>query len=157
MEKRVADSLQLNSGAFGNPVIIGEVNAQYASNGWNVRVIGTSLSIQNASNINKAYANNTPSSAYGGYCEAGYNLLYKKYRDEKALVAFARYEYMDMSAKIPSNGIQNDANKQQYIVAGFTFKPIRGVAVKADYVRRITGATEPCVDYYPVSTTSTLF
>jgi len=149
VEKRVADSLQLNSGAFGNPVIMGDINAQYANHGWTIRVIGTAVSIKDASNINKAYANNTPSSAYGGYGEAGYNLLYKKYKDEKALIAFARYEYMDLSAKVPSNGIQNDANKQQYIIAGFTFKPIRGVAVKADYTQRITGDPNPALIITP--------
>jgi len=46
---------------------------------------------------------------------------------------------MNLSAKVPANGLQNDANKQQYIVGGLTYKPVRGVAVKADYVRRITG------------------
>lgn len=149
VEKRVADSLQLNSGAFGNPVVMGDINAQYSNHGWNIRVIGTAVSIKDASNINRAYANNTASSAYGGYGEVGYNLLYKKHKDEKALVAFARYEYMDLSAKVPSNGIQNDANKQQYIIAGFTFKPIRGVAVKADYTQRITGDPNPALIITP--------
>lgn len=149
LEKRVADSLQLNSGAFGNPVIMGDINAQYSNGGWNVRVIGTAVSIKEASNINKAYANNTPSSAYGGYGEVGYNLLYQKHKDEKALIAFARYEYMDLSAKVPANGIQNDANRQQYVIAGFTFKPIRGVAVKADYTQRITGEPNPALIITP--------
>ena len=138
-EKRVADSLQLNSGAFGNPVALYEADAQYSNKGWNFRLIGSRVSIRNAANINKAYANNTPRSLYGGYVEAAYNLFYKKYKDEKALIAFARYEYLDLSAEIPVNGLQNDANKQQYVVGGFTFKPVRGVAVKADYVQRVTG------------------
>ncbi|MBS1576257.1 MAG: hypothetical protein JST09_13215 [Bacteroidetes bacterium] len=149
VERRVADSLQLNSGAFGNPVILYEANAQYSNNGWNVRLIGTSISIKDAANINKAYANNTPNNLYGGYWEAGYNLFYKKYKDEKALILFGRYEYMDLSAKIPSSGVKNDANKQQYIIAGLTFKPIRGVAIKADYVQRITGTPNPALIVTP--------
>jgi len=139
VERRVADSLQLNSGAFGNPVILYEADAQYSNNGLNIRVIGSGISIKDAANINKAYANNTPESLYGGYAEAGYNLLYSKYKDNKALILFGRYEYMNLNAKVPSSGVKNDANKQQYIVAGLTFKPIRGVAIKADYVQRITG------------------
>ncbi|MES1222676.1 MAG: hypothetical protein ABUT20_44685, partial [Bacteroidota bacterium] len=139
VEKRVADSLQLNSGAFGNPVVLYEADAQYSNKGWNIRVIGSRISIKDASNINKAYANNTPSVIFGGYGEVAYNLFYKKHADNKALIAFARYEYMNLSAKIPVTGVQNDANKQQYVVAGFTYKPIRGVAVKADYVQRMTG------------------
>ena len=149
VEKRVADSLQLNSGAFGNPVALYEVDAQYSDNGWNIRVIGSRVSIQNAANINKAYANNTPESLYGGYVEAGYNLFYKKYKDAKALTVFGRYEYMDLSAKLPSSGVKNDANKQQYIVAGLTFKPIRGIAIKADYVQRITGTPNPALIITP--------
>jgi len=149
VEKRVADSLQLNSGAFGNPVALYEVDAQYSDNGWNMRVIGSRVSIQNAANINKAYANNTPESLYGGYVEAGYNLFYKKYKDAKALTVFGRYEYMDLSAKLPSSGVKNDANKQQYIVAGLTFKPIRGIAIKADYVQRITGTPNPALIITP--------
>jgi hypothetical protein len=46
---------------------------------------------------------------------------------------------MNLSAKLSENGVQDDKNKQQYIIAGLTFKPIRGVAIKADYVQRITG------------------
>ncbi|MEJ0103181.1 MAG: hypothetical protein WDO19_11765 [Bacteroidota bacterium] len=148
-ERRVADSLQLNSGAFGNPVILYEADAQYSDNGLNIRVIGSGISIKDAANINKAYANNTPENLYGGYAEVGYNLLYNKYKDNKALILFGRYEYMNLGAKLPSSGVKNDANKQQYIVAGFTFKPIRGVAIKADYVQRITGTPNPALIITP--------
>jgi hypothetical protein len=143
IERRVADSLQLNSGAFGNPVFLYEADAQYAANGWNIRAIAANITIPDAGNINKAYANNTPKSLYGGYLETAYNLFYSKYKDEKSLIIFGRYEYMDLSARLPGSGIRNDANKQQYIVAGLTFKPVRGVAIKADYVQRITGTPNP--------------
>lgn len=138
-ERRVADSLQLNSGAFGNPIALYEANAQYSNNGWNVRVIGSRIAIKDAANINKAYDNNTPESLWGAYAEVAYNLFYNKYKDVKALNVFGRYEYLDLSAKLPQFGIQNGVNQQQYIIAGLTFKPIRGVAIKADYVQRITG------------------
>jgi hypothetical protein len=153
----VADSLQLNSGAFGNPVMLGEVNAQYSNKGWNIRVIGSGIRIPDASNINKAYANNTPSSIYGGYAEAAYDLLYGKYGGARSFTVFGRYEYMDLSAKLPSNGIFNDANKQQYIVTGLTYKPIRGVAIKADYVRRITGEPNPALIITPFPQTVPYF
>ena len=149
LEKRVADSLQLNSGAFGNPASVVEVNGQYSSSGWNIRAIASYISISQASSINRAYANNIPKTIYGGYAEVGYNLLYNRFKNEKALIAFGRYEYMDLSATLPKNGVQNDANQQHYIVAGFTFKPVRGVAVKADYVRRITGEANPALIITP--------
>ena len=149
VEKRVADSLQLNSGAFGNPVILGELDAQYINNGWNVKILGTTVSIPDAANINLAYANNTPKSIYGGYAEVAYDFLHNRFKGSRSLAAFGRFETLDLNAKIPSNGIQNDANKQQYIVAGVTYKPLRGVTVKADYVERITGEQNPALIITP--------
>lgn len=149
VEKRVADSLGLNSGPFGNPVMLGEMNAQYSHNSWTARIIVTGISIANAQNINKAYANNTAKIIYGSYGEIAHDLLYKKYNGAKSLAVFGRYEYLDLSASLPSNGIKNNANNQQYIVAGITFKPIRGVAVKADCVHRITGEPNPALIITP--------
>ncbi len=149
VEKRVADSLHLNSGAFGNPVFLTEANAQYHHAGWSLKAIGALVKIPDASNINLAYANNTPSTVYGAYGEAAYNLLYTKFGDKKSLIVFGRYEYMDLNAKIPANGIRNDANRQHYIIGGITYKPIRGIAVKADYVRRITGEPNPALIITP--------
>lgn len=143
VSKRVADSLHLNHGAFGNPVMLGEINAQYSHQAWNIRAIVTGVSVPNALNINKAYANNTPKSAYGGYLEGAYDLFWAKHQGAKSCWLFGRYEYMDLSAKMPSVGLPNPANRQQYIVGGITFKPIRGIAVKADWVQRITGTPNP--------------
>ncbi|MFT3704895.1 MAG: hypothetical protein QM802_21190 [Agriterribacter sp.] len=149
VEKRVADSLHLSSGPFGNPVMLYEVNGQYNNNGWSIRAIGSKIFIPDASNINQAYANNTPKSIYGGYAEVAYNLLYAQHKDTKSLAVFGRYEYLNLSAKLPGNGIKNDANKQQYIIAGITYKPIRGIAIKADYVRKITGEPNPALIVTP--------
>jgi hypothetical protein len=128
---------------------MGEINAQYSKNAWNLRVIASYISINQASSINKAYANNTPSSLYGAYAELGYDCLFNKEAGEKALILFGRYEYMDLSASIPYNGLQNDANRQQYIVGGITYKPARGVAIKADYVQRMTGDLNPALIVTP--------
>ena len=149
VEGRVADSLALNSGPFGNAVVLGDVNGQYIHNGWNIRIIASAVSIGNAAVINKAYASNTPELIYGAYGEAGYDLFYKKHHGEKSLIAFGRYEYMDLSARLPYNGIQNDVNRKQYIIAGLTYKPVRGVAIKLDYVHRITGEPNPALIVTP--------
>lgn len=149
VEGRIADSLALNSGPLGNPVILGDINGQYTHNGWNIRVIASAVSIGNAADINKAYASNTPELIYGAYGELGYDLFYKKHHGSKALIAFGRYEYMDLNARLPRNGIRNDINQKQFIVAGLTYKPIRGVAVKLDYVQRITGEPNPALIVTP--------
>ncbi|HQV06054.1 MAG: hypothetical protein R2796_00435 [Chitinophagaceae bacterium] len=149
LERRVADSLLLDSGPFGNPVLLGEIDGQYTNKGWNVRLLAAGISIPKAFEINRAYANNTPNAIAGGYAETSYDVLYPKHKGAKSLLVFGRYEYMDLNASVPVNGIQNDANRQQYIIAGFTFKPIRGVAVKADYVQRITGEPNPALIITP--------
>lgn len=149
VEKRVADSLQLNSGAFGNPVVLGEFDAQYINKGLSVKLLGSTLNIPDAANINLAYANNTPKAIYGAYAEVGYDFMFNKYEGVKSLTAFGRFETLDLNAKIPSNGIKNDANSQQYIVGGVTYKPIRGITIKADYVERITGEPNPALIITP--------
>lgn len=157
VEKRVADSLHLNSGPFGNPVILGELDAQYNKDAWSVRAIYAGINIPDAANINLAYANNTAKTMYGGYAELAYDLLYQQYKGEKRLSVFGRYENMNLSATMPANGLKNAANTQQYIVGGITYKPIRGVAVKADYVHLITGEPNPALIITPFPQTIPYF
>ena len=140
LTKRVADSLHLQSGAFGTPVSLVEGNAQYHNNGVSFRALGVAVFISDADALNRAYAHNIPSSMVGYYAELGYD-LYRFINPEsnKNLVAFGRYEFLDMNNTVPSTGIKNGTNRRSYIVAGLTFKPVSGVVVKADYVLRKTG------------------
>lgn len=137
--KRQADSLQLNSGLFGTPVSLVEANAQYHNNGVSFRALATSVGINDAFEINRAYANNTPSIMIGMYAEFGYN-LYKLVDAEttKNFTLFARQEFIDLNYKTPSNGIKNGTNRKNYTIVGLTYQPVNGVIVKADYVLRVT-------------------
>ena len=144
VNKRKADSLGVPSGIFGTPVALGEADVQYASNGFSVRVLGTIVSIPDASNINRAYANNTPQTEYGAYAEVGYDLFHLMGKpQDKQLIVFVRDEKLDMNATIPSNGVIDETLNQNYIVAGFTYLPIRNVAIKADIRVAHTGAQNP--------------
>lgn len=144
LTKRQADSLQLTYGAFGTPVALGEANAQYNHKGFSFKALAAAVSIPDAASINRAYASNTAELMTGAYAEAGYNLL-RLFSKETAknLTLFGRYEYLDMNSKIAANGIENDVLRQQYIVAGLTWQPVKGVIVKADYVNRVTGEPNP--------------
>ena len=145
-----ADSLQLESGMFGTPVSLVEANVQYNTKAFSVRALVASVSIPDAATINRAYANNTPESIFGAYVEAGVNLLNLFNRNtSKNLTLFARYETMDLNKSVPENGISDDLNKKDFIVAGLTFKPIHGVAIKADYVYRETGVPNPVLQINP--------
>lgn len=144
---RQADSLMLNSGAFGTPVALGEADMKFSNGAFSFTALATAVQIPDASAINRAYGNNTPETMVGGYAEAGCNILRLIGRNKsdsamakrKSLTIFARYEYMDLNYRVPENGITNDLLKKQFIVAGVGFQPIQGVVIKADYVMRTTG------------------
>jgi hypothetical protein len=137
---KVADSLQLSSGAFGTPVMLSDFNIQYNKNAWSIKALAAAISIPDAKAINAAYTNNTPEMLMGSYVEVAYNILYhsKKYNNKKFNL-FARYENIDLNAKTTENGIHNNALQQQYLIAGFTFQPVVGIIIKADYLMKQTG------------------
>ena len=144
LAKHQADSLQLASGAFGTPVSLAEANIQYHKNGWAVKMLAATVQIPEASSINRAYANNTPTSMVGAYAELGYNTLKYFYPDtKKNLTLFVRHEFIDLNQRIPGNGIYNGINKKNYTILGITFQPASGVIIKADYVLRKTGEQNP--------------
>ncbi|MDB5024020.1 MAG: hypothetical protein JWP78_1775 [Mucilaginibacter sp.] len=144
VNKRKANSLGLSWGTFGTPVALGEADVQYANNGFSVKVLATIVSIADAASINRAYANNTPQTEYGAYAEAGYDLFcLNKRPHENQLIVFVRDEKLNMNAKVPSNGVIDGTLDQNYVVAGFTYLPVRNVAVKADVRIVHTGHQNP--------------
>jgi hypothetical protein len=149
LSPRDADSLQLYSGAFGTPVMVNEANIQYFGRGFGFKLLGTVVNIPDADRINLAYANNTPEMMYGAYGEVSYNLLALKPASTKTLAVFARYEVLDLDAKMPENGIKDEFVNQTYIVGGITFAPVHGVAVKLDYTQRMTGEINPALQINP--------
>jgi hypothetical protein len=139
-----ADSLGLRSGMFGTPVAIGEADVQYENNGFSVKVLGAIVSIPDAEAINRAYASNTPKTEYGAYAEIGYDLFHTINKPhQKQLIVFVRDEKFDMNAQIPTNGVTDGTLSQNHVVAGFTYLPIRNVAVKADVRLVHTGSQNP--------------
>lgn len=144
VSRRKADSLGLSSGIFGTPAAIGEADIQYSHGGFSMRALGTIVSIPDAAAINRAYANNTAKTAYGAYLELAYDLLYRNGKaNEKQFIVFVRDEKFDINASIPSNGIIDGTLNQNHVVAGFTYLPMRNVALKADIRLIHTGAQNP--------------
>jgi hypothetical protein len=144
VNKLKADSLGLASGTFGTPVAIGEADVQYVNKGFQVRALGTIISIPDADKINTAYANNTPKTEYGAYLEVGYDLLHSfRSNHDKQFIVFVRDEKFDVNASVPSNGVVDGTLNQNHVVAGFTYLPIRNVAIKADVRIVHTGAQNP--------------
>ena len=137
---RAADSLKLESGVLGTPVMLGDFDVQYHNNGFTVKFLASAINIPDAYAINRAYSNNTASLMYGSYAEVAYNILQhsKKYSNKKFNL-FTRFETLDMNAQIPSNTSHDETLKQQYIIAGATFQPLTGIIIKADYVLKQFG------------------
>jgi hypothetical protein len=144
VSKQKADSLGLSSGVFGTPVAIGEGDIQYSNGGFSIRALATIVSIPDAANINRAYANNTPKTEFGAYAEIGYDILHTmaKPHDEQFII-FIRDERFNMNTAIPSNGVIDGTLNQNHIVTGFTYLPIRNVAIKADIRFIHTGKQNP--------------
>ncbi len=132
-DNKTADRLDLNTGFWGTPVFVNEGNMQYRDHGITFKAIISSIDIPEAGRINTAFANNTPERMTGGYLEGAYDLLHQKFAGKKQLHLFARYEQINMTAKMPENGIANPWYDQEHWFAGMTFLPVRGVAVKLDY------------------------
>ena len=144
-----ADSLQLDSGPFGTPVGLTEMNIHYRKSGFTFKALGSYCTIPDAKKLNRAYASNAPEAMYGYFAEIGYDLLSTKSTDDKQLILFTRFEGLDLMAKVPDNGIKDETVKQQYIIAGLTYLPFRGVAIKADWKHRSTGDANPALIFNP--------
>ena len=141
-----ADSLQLTSGFFGTPVVIGETDIQFEANGCSFKALGAFISIPNASDINRVYANNTPKTAYGAYAEAGYDVFHAiRTVQGKQLIVFVRYEKLNINATIPSNGIFDGTLDQQHVIIGLNYLPITNVVIKADVRVMHTGDQNPAL------------
>ncbi|MDB4905012.1 MAG: hypothetical protein JWQ63_4293 [Mucilaginibacter sp.] len=144
VSKQKADSLGFSSGVFGTPVAIGEGDIQYSNGGFSIRALAIIVSIPDAANINRAYANNTPKTEFGAYAEIGYDILHirAKPHDEQFII-FIRDERFNMNAAVPSNGVMDGTLNQNHIVTGFTYLPIRNVAIKTDIRFIHTGKQNP--------------
>lgn len=144
-----ADSLRLESGAFGTPVGLVEANTQYSGERLAVKALATWVNITGAEQINRAYANNTPEQMFGAYMDVSYAIIKKA---EKVFRGFVRYEYLNMNLKLPKSGIINETLDQQYIISGLSYNPIHGVMIKVEYTYRLTGDINPAliVTPYPI-------
>jgi hypothetical protein len=79
----------------------------------------------------------------GGYLEVGYDVLHPlKLRLGTQLVPFLRYEHTDTQYQLPSDLGRAPGNDRDILTAGITVRPIPEVAVKFDYQRFWTDATD---------------
>ncbi len=144
LNKRSADSLGLNSGAFGTTLYMGEADVQYNHNAFSAKALATYISYPDAEKVNTAYAKNLASGMYGAYAEVAYNWLYNS-NSNKQFISFVRAEVYDLNAKIPAppKAIYDGTVKQSHIIAGFSYLPIPNVVIKTDVRLAHTGSQNP--------------
>jgi hypothetical protein len=143
-----ADTMGLNGGLFGTPVAIEEADIRYGCGNWSFRALGTYISIPDAEQINQVYRNNTPESEYGAYGEVGYDLLGNgDAMSEKHLIAFGRYEKLNLGNSLPANGVPDGTVDQSHIVVGLNYLPISTVVIKGDVRFEHTGTAHTAPTY----------
>jgi hypothetical protein len=140
LTKKSADSLYLNSGAFGTPLHLIEANMQYNKEAFSAKLLVAIISYPDAAKVNIAYAKNLSTAMYGSYAEIGYDWMYNKQK-QAAFITFVRGEWLDLNATIPAppKAIYDGTIKQQHIIVGFTYLPLPNVALKADLKLLHTG------------------
>ncbi|MEN9338706.1 MAG: hypothetical protein RIQ62_18 [Bacteroidota bacterium] len=144
MRASLADSLGVNHGLLANPVQLNEFNIQYHNNRLMAKALFCYITVHDAENINRVFANNTPHSIVGSYAELGYDVLPKSLQKEgRSITLFSRGELINTNQVVAENGIENLANKQLLVVSGVNYKPIRGVVMKLDYTWKQTGKQNP--------------
>lgn len=139
-----ADSLGLNSGAFGTPIYLAEGDAQYEYNAWTAKALGVYISYPDAGKMNTVYGNNTATGMFGVYAELAYNWLFKK-SIRASFISFARFEALNMNSSIAANGqgIYDGTEKQTHLVMGLGYLPLPNVVIKADVRLLHTGPQNP--------------
>ncbi|MEO6961509.1 MAG: hypothetical protein ABIY90_06045, partial [Puia sp.] len=150
LSPRGADSLGLNSGAFGTPIYLGEADLQYSRNGFSAKALGVYIGYPDAGKINNRLGKNIATAMYGAYMELAYDWLHKKNRQPQ-FISFARLEMLDMNASIPGHGdaIYDGTEKQTHLVLGFGYLPLPNVVIKADVRLLHTGPQNPDLEINP--------
>ena len=82
-------------------------------------------------------ARETGTRQWGGYLEAGYDLLGGA---RQALIPFLRWERLATQAEVIPAVVKDFGTDQAVVTGGLNYKPIPNIALKADYQRLTNGA-----------------
>lgn len=111
-----------------------DVHAEYKWRGWQARILAVRLTLDAAGLPASGTAREVGTRQQGHYWELGYDLLARA-DSRLALVPFVRAERIQRQAEVAPGVVRDSALDERITTAGFVFKPIPQVAVKADYSR----------------------
>ena len=111
-----------------------DVHAEYRNRGLQLRGLytRTTLSAPYLAQLGAAEpARASGTRQWGGYLEAGYDLL----SGRQALIPFARWERLNTQAEVVPGVVPAGAFDQSVLTVGLNWKPIPNVALKGDFQR----------------------
>lgn len=111
-----------------------EAHAQYRANGFDLRALVASASVNDAALVNQAHgftgSESIGEDLRGWYVQAGYDVLRSS---TQQLLPYVRYESMNTQQNVPAGFSANPALDKSATTIGAMWKPITNIAVKADY------------------------
>ncbi len=134
------------AGARVSPtVLIGEIHALVAWKGLTARALMAFGSLSRSAAVSEALLKAPDqyigSRAWGGYVEAGFDVL-TLVGSSMSLSPFLRFEALDTQAAVEGLGVKNPAFDRRVITTGIDFKPIPQVVVKANWQQITTMASQ---------------
>ncbi len=134
------------------PVGLFDIDARWHKGGFAARVEIALLLVGDAGKLDRALAEGTPDQqgagpvawqSRGAYAEIGYDVLrIFAPSSEQALSAFARFDYADTQARMPSGFAARSEFRRTSQMGGLVYKPIPQIALKMDYRRHWLGDSE---------------
>ena len=82
-------------------------------------------------------ARETGTRQWGGYLEAGYDVLGG---GRQALIPFLRWERLDTQSQVIPSVVEDPGTDRTVLTTGLNYKPIPNIALKADYQRLTNGS-----------------
>jgi hypothetical protein len=113
---------------------MGDVHGQAQIRGFDLRALYARASIDDAGELSRALGLAAPiaEQMQGGYVQAGYNLL-SQTPSTMSLTPFVRIEQVDTQDRVPAGFARDLARDATFKTLGLELKPIRNIALKADY------------------------
>jgi hypothetical protein len=124
------------------PTTLVDLHAEFRAKGWQFRGLyaRTTLGRREVESLGSAAdAYQVGTRQWGGYLEAGYDLLSHS-QSRQALIPFVRFERLNLQQQVASGVLPDPANDQTVHTVGMSWKPIPQVAVKADASQIRNGA-----------------
>jgi opacity protein-like surface antigen len=130
----IGDSGQNLSGMPSARTDVWEVHTQYQRGPWHLRGLYTEAHLEDTLDLSAALGDSIASRMIGGYGEIAYDLMRWIQPDsEKALWPFFRFEYVDTQYDLPSGVPEATLEARRIYTAGFSYKPIPNIVLKAEY------------------------